>query len=137
MYERRSGRGDRDVIDGNVGQESTWTNNIRHWSRRNKRPFPHVEFRRYRVDLLAKNVEGAWKASRILFKEGVTLTPEGKRAIDQIVTFVGKKKGRKDDAPDALISAFELLHELGMAWPAYDDESSTSDLTIIEGFTPY
>lgn len=101
-------------FDGNVKEESTWTNNILNYSRINKIPFPYVEFRRYKVDDLSKNAEGEYKAGKFLFPPGFRKTQEGKRFTDQFFAFRSKKAKRKDDAPDSIISALELLQELGI-----------------------
>lgn len=125
-------------FDGHVNQESTWENNIRMWCRINKRPFPHVEFRRYNVDLLSKNASGAWKAGRIEFPPDVTGNPEGSTFIDQTVTFAGKKADNPDDAPDALICIYELLNELGMAYPEFPDAAGRDDgLYVVSDFSPF
>lgn len=97
--------------DGNVNQEATWTDHIRNWCSHNKQPFPRVEYRNYRVDDLAKNVQGAWDDGTILMPVGFAKTTEGTAFMEQIFSFAGKRANRPDDAPDALISAYELLHE--------------------------
>jgi hypothetical protein len=97
--------------DGNVNQESQWTQHIRNWCLVNKLPYPRVEYRRYNVDELAKNVQGLWNEGRILFPDSHLDTEDGKRFLMQLYSFAGKKAGRTDDAPDALICANELLHE--------------------------
>lgn len=101
-------------FDGNVNQESIWTNNVRNWCRINNAPFPRIEYRRYNVDDRAKNAAGAWSQRKIRFKRGWSKTEEGRRAIAQILGFHGKKANKKDDAPDTIISAHELIHERGM-----------------------
>jgi len=97
--------------DGNVNQESVWTQFVRNWCQINNMPFPHIEYRRYNVDDLAKNVQGIWNSGKILFPLHHLYTDEGKRFLQQIYSFAGKKAGRLDDAPDALICANEFLHE--------------------------
>lgn len=98
-------------FDGNVNQESTWTNNIKSWCREYDRPFPTIEYRRYTVDDLMKNCQLTWVRERIkfppMFKEHI----QNKRYIGQVFSFQGKKAKQPDDAPDSLICAFELLHE--------------------------
>lgn len=101
-------------FDGNVTQESTWTNNVRNWCRINKAPFPRIEYRRYRVDDLSKNIQGAWNEGKIRFPAGFAATGDGKRYLTQLFAFAGKKANRPDDAPDGLICAFELAHERGI-----------------------
>lgn len=98
-------------FDGNVSQESTWTNLVRNWCWIRRQPFPRIEYCRYNVDELAKNMQGVWNEGRILLPEDITRSEEGKRFLGQFFSFQGKKANRKDDAADAMICAFELLHE--------------------------
>lgn len=100
-------------FDGNVNQESTWTNHIINFSRINNALFPHVEFRKYHVDDLIKSVELDWKQDKFNFPPGFRQSKEGRRFSEQLFDFAGKKAKKKDDAPDALVSAYELLHEFG------------------------
>lgn len=123
-------------FDGNVTQESTWENNIKLWCRINKAPFPQVHFHRYNVDLLTKNASAAWKAGRILWPHGIASTEEGRRFVEQTITFAGKKAGLPDDAPDALISAHEMIHALGMAFPQFPDEGDTGP-TFVSDLNPF
>lgn len=103
-------------FDGWVTQESTWTNNVRNWCKIRNVPAPRIEYRRFLVEMLAKNAQGIWNEKRILFPPGFIKTPEGKTATRQIFAFKGKKKaGKKDDAPDVLICLNELIHERGIA----------------------
>jgi len=98
-------------FDGNVTQESTWTNLIRGWARINGRPFLRVDYKRYKVDDLAKNVQMTWNEGRILFPPGFSDKLDNKRFLIQLYSFTSKKENKKDDAPDALICAFEYIHE--------------------------
>lgn len=111
-------------MDGNVNQESHWSDHIRNYFRAAGTPPPIVEYKKYRVDELAKNAEWAWNNGDILFPEGFQNTMDGEAAINQLFTFAGKKNktyrtvnGRrienKDDFPDALICAVEFLYERG------------------------
>jgi hypothetical protein len=102
-------------LDGNVSQESSWTNNVRNYCRINEKPFPGIEYKKYRVDDLAKNAQLAYAAKRIRFSPGFSLTPDGERFLNQLFAFAGKKASKADDAPDSLISAFEFIHERGVA----------------------
>ncbi len=101
-------------FDGNVSQESSWTNNIINFSRLHNFPYPPIDFRKYRVDDLTKNAQLLWNADKIYFPPGFRKTEEGKRFTDQLFSFRGKKAGRKDDAPDSFISAVEALSEMGI-----------------------
>lgn len=99
------------AFDGNVSQESVWTDAVRNWCRLHEIPFPPIEYKRYRVDDLAKNANVAWSEKRILFPRGFRDTVPGKRYLSQLFAFEGKKAGNLDDAPDSLVCAFEFLHE--------------------------
>ncbi len=103
------------AFDGNVTQESTWSNNIKNWSRINSVPYSSVEYKRYRVDDLAKNCQMAYSQKRILFNSAFSDSPEGERFKRQLFSFTSKKSNKTDDAPDALISAFEFITERGLA----------------------
>lgn len=106
-------------FDGNVTQESQWTNNVRNWCRLNGVPFPVIDYKRYRVDDIAKNTQLAYSDRAIVFPRGFRSTTDGERFIAQMFAFAGKKAKNPDDAPDALISAFEFLHERSLARRAH------------------
>lgn len=97
-------------MDGHVTQESIWTDNIRTWSKLKGKPFPPIEFLRLNIDDLAKNLQIAWVDGRILFPPNFTASDDGKRYIEQLIAFRGKKANKTDDAPDSLIGAFTLIH---------------------------
>lgn len=106
--------GDRIIavgFDGNVAQESTWTQLVRNYIQIHQVPFPIIEYKNYRTDDLAKNTQIAYCDNRILFPAKFAGTPEGEMFLAQLFSFSGKKSNKKDDAPDALICAFEFLHE--------------------------
>lgn len=102
-------------FDGNVTQESTWTNLIRNWCKIHNQPFPRLDYKRYRVDNLAKNIQLTWSEKRIVFPLNFKEQINNKNYINQIFSFKGKKAGNPDDAPDSLICAFEFLHERKLA----------------------
>jgi len=102
-------------FDGNVSQESTWTNNVRNWCRIKGIPFPPIQYCKYHTDELAKNIQSIWNEGRILLPENIAYSNDGKRFLSQIFSFQGKKANLADDAPDSLICAFELLHERNLA----------------------
>jgi len=103
-------------FDGNVAQEAIWTNNISNFVQINKMPFPNVKFKKYKVDALATNVEDKYKQNKIFFPSGFSETEEGKEFLKQFFGFRLKKANKKDDAPDAVISAYTLLVEEGLAF---------------------
>jgi hypothetical protein len=122
------------AMDGNVNQESHWSDHIRNYFRERNLAAPYIEFKHYRVDELAKNAEWAWNSGDILFPEGFENTSEGETALNQLFTFSGKKNkqfrqndGRKeevkDDFPDALICAIEFCYESGYVQRRVFDES--------------
>ena len=100
-------------FDGNVTQESTWSNNILQFTRIHGFPFPRIEFVRYKVDELAAPVEAEWKADKFLFEPGFSETEEGAEFLKQTFGFKTKKAAKKDDGPDTLICAYQTLVELG------------------------
>jgi hypothetical protein len=100
-------------FDGNVNQESIWTNNIKQWCYKHQVPFRRVEYKRYNVDLLAKNFQYAWNEGLILFAQDFAKSKQGEKFLNQVFSFSGKKANKTDDAPDVLISLFEFIHERG------------------------
>jgi len=100
------------ALDGNVTQESTWTNHIRNFVRIHKFPFPIIHYKRYKVDDITKGAQTAYQTGKIFFPPNFRTLPEGKSYTDQLFAFRGKKANKEDDAPDSLISAFEFLHEV-------------------------
>lgn len=105
-------------FDGHVSQESTWSAFIRMWCKEKNRPYPPHSFHRFVVDNLSTGVQALWAKGLIRFPKGFATTEDGKRARTQLITFTGKKAARKDDYPDALICAIELLGQLHIATPA-------------------
>jgi len=100
------------AFDGNVSQESTWSQHIKNYTKINSIPFPHIEYKRYRVNDLAKNLQLAYADNKIKFAPGFSKTPDGEKFLSQFFAFSGtKKESSYDDAPDALICAFEFIHE--------------------------
>ncbi|NUN68835.1 MAG: hypothetical protein HUU02_03895 [Bacteroidetes bacterium] len=99
------------AFDGNVSQESTWTNSLLNYSKLHDMPLPFIAFKKYKVDDLATIAEQEWKAGKFLFPPGFRKTVEGKEYTDQVFKFKLKKAAKKDDAPDSLISALELMQE--------------------------
>lgn len=102
------------AFDGNVTQEATYTNFIRNYSRQIGAPI-RIEFKRYRVDDLAKSAQIAWSQGLMLFPDGFSKSIANKEYLSQCYNFQGKKAKLKDDAPDSLICAFEFLHERNLA----------------------
>jgi hypothetical protein len=98
-------------FDGNVSQESTWSNNVRNYCKIKQRPYPPIHYKHYRVNEIAKNCQMAYTECRILFPVGFSKTKHGEKYLTQLFAFTGKTASSRDDAPDSLISAFELLNE--------------------------
>jgi hypothetical protein len=99
-------------FDGNVNQESAWTNNIRNWCRIKKAPFPRVHYYRFHVDDLAKNTQADWKDDNFVFMRNIFNDDEGHEWLMQVLAFDGKKANKTDDAPDSFICADEMLNQL-------------------------
>lgn len=99
------------AFDGNVTQESTWSQFVRNWCSINKIPFPVIEYKRYRVNDIAKNVQLIYSQGKLFFPANFSKTENGGRYLNQLFAFTGEKGSSLDDAPDSLICAFEFLHE--------------------------
>lgn len=100
------------AFDGNVNQESHWTQHVRNFSRTQGVPIPQIEYKRYDVDALTKNAETLYKNRDVYFPPGFKPSTIGERFLSQFHGFAGKKRNKKDDAADWFISIIELLHEL-------------------------
>lgn len=98
-------------FDGNVSQESHWRNHIRAWCNKNDAHFPTAKFCRYHVDQLATNLQMVYAEGKILFDPAMKFSEEGIRFFEQLFAFVSKKQKGRDDAPDALICAYQFLTE--------------------------
>lgn len=118
-------------FDGNVNQESTWTNNVKNYAIIKGQPVPSIEYKRYRVDDLAKNAQAIWQGDGFLFPPGFNKTEEGEKYLSQVFSFAGKTAKKKDDAPDSLISAVELLYELGVTKKPSNIRVSTVESAIV------
>lgn len=99
------------AFDGNVTQESTWSQFVRNWCEINKVPYPVIEYKRYKVNELAKNVQLVYSQGKILFPDTFTRSEDGMRYLNQLFAFTGEKGSGLDDAPDSFTCAFEFLHE--------------------------
>lgn len=97
-------------MDGNVSQESHWSQHIRSWCRIHKRPFPPVHFKRYHVDQIAGNLHKLWIDGLVRLEPSMA----NSAALEQLIAFTSKAAGNKDDFPDAAISAAQMLNERRM-----------------------
>lgn len=104
-------------MDGHVGQESIWTNNIRQFCKIYRIEYSPVQYCRYKVDEIAKNTQLVWSGGKFRIAKSILDSHEGKRLLEQLYSFAGKKAGRPDDGPDAMICAMELIHERRLARP--------------------
>ena len=100
------------AFDGNVNQESHWTQHVRNFSRHQGIPVPSIDYKHYDVDALTKNAEKIYKNREVYFPPGFKETETGERFLAQFHGFAGKKRNKKDDAADWFVSILELLHEL-------------------------
>ena len=103
-------------FDGNVSQESHWTQHVRNFSRLKGIPVPGIEYKKYHVDALTKNAEKVYKNKEVFFPPGFKDSETGERFWKQFNSFAGKKRNKKDDAPDWFICALELLYELRLVF---------------------
>lgn len=104
-------------FDGNVSQESSWTQHVNNFCNINGVPNPILHYKRYKVDELSKNTQMLWNAGKIQFKKGFSKSKAGETILSQLYAFAGKKSNSKtkDDAPDSLICTTEFIVETGLA----------------------
>ena len=104
-------------MDGNVSQESYWTDLLIANEDKNQELFwlkRYMVFKNYKVDNIATNAQILWEQRKILFPKGFKETTDGKEYLSQLFSFRGKKAGKKDDAPDSLICAIQMIYERGL-----------------------
>ncbi len=104
-------------MDGNVTQQSMWTNFIRGWTRQKNRPYPPVRFCHYRVDDHITIAQTIYHEGKLLFPKGFAETAVGEEFLDSFHNFAGKAAGKRDDAPDFVICCLVLGFE-SKAYPA-------------------
>lgn len=104
-------------MDGHVNQEGHWKTHRDGYRRPGDNALPHVEFYRFSVDECATNLQARYADKRLYFPPEFASTAEGKEFLNQFFAFTSKKAKRKDDAPDALICAHELLIHSGFVKP--------------------
>ncbi len=102
------------AFDGWVDQEAVFTNFIALWCKKNKKPFPYIEYQRIKVDMQMKVVQMVYLEGRIRFPSSYKYEKEGRDFKKQITKFKGKKRksrGQKVDAADWLVCAYTVLHD--------------------------
>jgi hypothetical protein len=104
------------AFDGNVNQESHWTQHVRNYSKYQGVPIPPIDYKHYDVDSLTKNAEKIYKNREVYFPAGFKDSEIGQRFLTQFHGFVGKKRNKKDDAADWFVCVIELLHELKLVY---------------------
>ena len=103
-------------FDGNVSQESSWSQHVRNFCSIHNIPSPIIEYKRYRVDDLSKNAQMLWNEGRLLFPPNFYKSASGEKFLQQLYVFAGKRNSKlKDDAPDGLICSVEFIIESGLA----------------------
>lgn len=106
-------------FDGNVAQESQWSDHVRNYSKLKGFAYPVIDFKRYKVDEIAKMAQIVWCDGNVLFPPNFKFSKEGELILSQLYSFAGKKHtDGHDDAPDALICAIEYIYESGFAFKA-------------------
>lgn len=99
-------------FDGNVSQESTWTQFVQNYCNRLNKVPPIIHYQRYKVDDLAKNAQLIYNEGKILFPPNFKYSKDGEEFCSQLFSFNGKKNTKgKDDAPDALICALTFIQD--------------------------
>lgn len=96
-------------MDGNVSQESSWTNHIDNFEALEDVMFPFISFYRLVVDNISTPCSNEWKNNCFYFPPGFAETEEGKQFLKQVFKFISKKEGSKDDAADLLICLYHIL----------------------------
>lgn len=128
---------DKDIkgiaFDGNVSQESYWSEILdgfsfspeaKKYGSAAKLLKIVSEFKRYRVDDIAVNLQLIYERGLLYFPPNFSETREGRVFLTQFFAFAGKKANGKDDAPDSLICAHQYLLERSLA--------RRSDFTSVE-----
>jgi hypothetical protein len=102
-------------MDGNVNQESTWTNNLLHYCKSHGFMLPPVHFKKYNVEWISKNAQLLWVNDKIRMPKTWLDQDEEKSFYDDLWAFTGRKlPGASDDGPDWLCCAVQLLTEFGI-----------------------
>lgn len=105
------------AMDGNVSQESNWSNNINNFVAIKGMPLPPIMFCKYNVDMISLHLSSIYQQGKLRFPAEFLETEEGEEAITQFQTFGSKKEPGKDDFPDCLISCYQFGIENGMFIP--------------------
>jgi PBSX family phage terminase large subunit len=101
-------------FDGSFGQEAQWTHNFNTYARSKGIHIAQPEYIKPQVDAWSKNAQFHYGSENILFPANFGKDDETALFLDQFHAFSGKAntpRGRKDDAPDALICAIQLAFE--------------------------
>ena len=102
------------ALDGNVSQESYWTELINLNANTNVRIGylrAITEFKRYNINDFAYLFQMVYNQKKVYFPPGFAKSKAGKIFLTQFFAFTGKKANKKDDAPDFLIAAHYYLLE--------------------------
>jgi hypothetical protein len=99
------------AFDGNVSQESSWTQHVKNFCLINKTAYPVIDYKHYHVNDLSKNFQLIYNDRKVYFPKGFSNTEEGKKFLAQFFAFTGIKLNKADDGPDGAICAHEFLTE--------------------------
>ena len=114
-------------MDGNVSQESHWSQHIENYAALNNCIVPFIEYKHYNVEMIAKNAQTAWESGRIRFPAVWHSAEEKKRFEDDFFAFTGRKlPGIKDDAPDWFCCIMQAMMEIGVGMHAGAQMSASS-----------
>ena len=102
-------------MDGNVSQESHWSQHVENYCRLKGVLLPPIDFKRYDVGLMAKTAQLVWSSKQFLLPAAWYSEEERSDFHNDLFAFSGRKlAGRADDGPDWLVCAIQYLHECGL-----------------------
>lgn len=98
--------------DSHFGQGANWKHHFQQYGQNKSIMMPPLTECRYSVNAWSMNAELLFNSGRISFPSNMEDSEEGKRAINQFISFTGIKKPKaKDDFPDSVICGIALAEE--------------------------
>jgi hypothetical protein len=102
-------------MDGNVNQESHWSQHVDNYCRLRGVLLPTIDFKRYDVSLMAKTAQLVWSSKHFFLPSEWFEDDERRDFMSDLIAFTGRKlPGRRDDGPDWLVCIIQYLHECGL-----------------------
>lgn len=103
------------AMDGNVSQESHWSNHVANFAELRQMLMPPIDYTHFTVDQIAKLAQSYWAQDKILMPEQFPVREEQQHFQQDLHAFTGRKRpGVKDDAPDWLVCAVQYMTECGI-----------------------